>query len=190
MCSTLSLWSFPSVIFETVPMFTWLTTALSHPFKEDCLALPLPIPLSTRWSIDGVMPLALCLQVVSQAPQHFRSSACTVTKHRFNCLMSLVFSVFILSLTASTSEQMSWREMQMEVYLLQLDGRCVHFYCWLLHYEYLCFFLCLCVFVSCCFFFLFSLSFCVVHLLTKIWNRMRPPSTCAESTDKGVDSGI
>ena len=147
MCSTPSLWSFPSVIFETVPMFVWLMMALSRPFKEDCLALPLPIPLSTRWSIDGVMPFASCLQVVS--PQHFTSSACTVTMHRFNCLMSLgcLFSVFILSLTASTSEQMSWREMQMEVCLLQLDGRCVHLSCWLLHYEYLCFFswpLCLC----------------------------------------------
>ena len=39
MHSTPSLQSFPNVAFETVPMFVWLTMALSHPFKEDCLAL-------------------------------------------------------------------------------------------------------------------------------------------------------
>ena len=43
-------------------MFVRLTMALSRPFKEGHLA------------IDGVMSLALCPQVVSQASLHFRSS--------------------------------------------------------------------------------------------------------------------
>ena len=73
MRSTLSHRSFPKVAFETVPMFVWPTMALSRPFKEDNLALPLSTPLSSR--CDGVVSLALCPeQVISQAPQHFRSS--------------------------------------------------------------------------------------------------------------------
>ena len=32
---------FPNVAFETVPMFVWLTMALSRPFRKDRLALPL-----------------------------------------------------------------------------------------------------------------------------------------------------
>ena len=38
---------FSNVAFETVPMFVWLTMALSRPFK-DRLALPLSTPLSSR----------------------------------------------------------------------------------------------------------------------------------------------
>ena len=41
----------PNVAFEIVPMFVWLTMALSRPFKEDCLALPLSTPLSSRRSM-------------------------------------------------------------------------------------------------------------------------------------------
>ena len=40
MRSTLSLRNFPSIGFETVTVFVWLTIALSCPFKEDCQALP------------------------------------------------------------------------------------------------------------------------------------------------------
>ena len=36
---TASLRSFTNVAFKTVPMFVWLTMALSRPFKEDRLAL-------------------------------------------------------------------------------------------------------------------------------------------------------
>ena len=32
---------FHNVAFETVPMFVWLTMALSRPFKEDRLAVAL-----------------------------------------------------------------------------------------------------------------------------------------------------
>ena len=46
MHTTPSLRSFPNVAFETVPMFVWLTMALSRPVKEDRLALPLSTPLS------------------------------------------------------------------------------------------------------------------------------------------------
>ena len=65
-----SLRSFPNVAFETVPMFIWLMMTLSRPFKEDRLALPLSMPLSSRWSVVWCP----CPQVVSQASQHFRSS--------------------------------------------------------------------------------------------------------------------
>ena len=71
MRSTPSLSSFPKVAFQTVPVFARLTIALSRPFKEDRLALPLSTPLLQ--AIRGVVSLALCPQVVSQAPQHFRS---------------------------------------------------------------------------------------------------------------------
>ena len=39
--------SFRNIAFETVPIFVSLMMALSHPFKEDCLALPLSTPLSS-----------------------------------------------------------------------------------------------------------------------------------------------
>ena len=48
---TLSLRSFLNDAFETVPMFVWLMLALSRPFKEDCLVLPLSTPPSSRRSM-------------------------------------------------------------------------------------------------------------------------------------------
>ena len=63
-----SLTSFPNV---AVPLFVWLTMALCRPFKKDLLALPLSTPLFSRHNESW---LALCSRVVSQAPQHFRSS--------------------------------------------------------------------------------------------------------------------
>ena len=45
--STTSVRSFPNVAFEIVPMFVWLTMALSRPFEEHPLALPLSAPLSS-----------------------------------------------------------------------------------------------------------------------------------------------
>ena len=45
---------------------------LSRPYKEARLVISLYIPLLQ--AIDGVMSLALCPQVMSQAPQYFRSS--------------------------------------------------------------------------------------------------------------------
>ena len=46
----------PNVAFETVPMFVRLTMALSRPFKEDRLALPLSTP-SLLQAICGMMSL-------------------------------------------------------------------------------------------------------------------------------------
>ena len=43
--STQPLGSFPSIVFETVPVFIGLMMTLSCPFKEDCLAFPLSKPL-------------------------------------------------------------------------------------------------------------------------------------------------
>ena len=48
------------------------------PFKEDRRALSLPAPNSSRRSTVWC-PWLLCPQVVSQAPQHFRSSETQVT---------------------------------------------------------------------------------------------------------------
>ena len=81
-CTPSCLRSFPTVASETVPMFIRLMMALSCPFKEDRLSLPLSFTHSFTSSffysllqtINGVMSLALCPQVVSEAPQHFRSS--------------------------------------------------------------------------------------------------------------------
>ena len=47
--------------------------ALSRPFKKDRLTLS-SFHASLLQVIDGVMPLALCTQVVSEVAQHFRSS--------------------------------------------------------------------------------------------------------------------
>ena len=62
MRSSLSPRSFPTVTFEAVPMFVWLTMALSRPFKEDRQALS--FHASLLQAIDGVMSLALYSQVV------------------------------------------------------------------------------------------------------------------------------
>ena len=51
MRSTPSLRDFLNVAFKTVPMFTWLSMALSRPFKEHRPALPLFTPISSRRSI-------------------------------------------------------------------------------------------------------------------------------------------
>ena len=62
----------PNVAFETGPGFVCLAMALSRPFKEDRLTLPLSTHIPSRQSMV-LMSLVLCPQVVSQAPQHFRT---------------------------------------------------------------------------------------------------------------------
>ena len=49
--STPSLRSFPNIAFETVPMFIWLKMAFSRHLKDHHPALPLSMPLSSRWSM-------------------------------------------------------------------------------------------------------------------------------------------
>ena len=69
--TTMSLRMFPNVAFETVPIFirltmafsrpfVRLTMALSRPFKEDCLVLPLSMPLSSRRSMVWCPWLCAC----------------------------------------------------------------------------------------------------------------------------------
>ena len=57
--STPSIRSLPNTAFETVPLFIWLTMALSHSFKEDCLALLLSLPLS---SCRKLVVKLICIQ--------------------------------------------------------------------------------------------------------------------------------
>ena len=69
-----SLRSFPNVAFETVPMFAWLTNngpLLSFQGKSSSTS---SFRAFLFQAINGVMSLALCSQVVSQAPQHFKYS--------------------------------------------------------------------------------------------------------------------
>ena len=74
MRSSPSVRGFSNFAFETVPKFVWLTMVLSRPFNEDRLSSASSFHGSLLQAIDGVMSLALCPQVVSQASQHFRSS--------------------------------------------------------------------------------------------------------------------
>ena len=62
MHSTLSLRSFPNVAFDTVPMLIWLMIAIFHPFNEGRLALPLAMPVSSRWSMVWCPWLCACRQ--------------------------------------------------------------------------------------------------------------------------------
>ena len=68
-----SLRSFSKVAFETVPMFRLID---DDPFSsfQGRLASTSSFNTFLLQAINGVMSLALCPQVVSQAPQHFRSS--------------------------------------------------------------------------------------------------------------------
>ena len=68
-----SLRSFPSVTFETVPMFVWLTMASLSSFQGRSSSAS-SVHASLLQAIDGVLSLVLWPQVVSQVSQHFRSS--------------------------------------------------------------------------------------------------------------------
>ena len=74
--STSSLRSFPNVPFEMVPMFVWLTEE-NWDSSQERLCSTSSFHASLCQAINSVMSLALCL--VSQAPQHFRSSEKQVT---------------------------------------------------------------------------------------------------------------
>ena len=84
MRSITSLRSFPkNDAFETVPMFVWLTKALSRPFKEDRLALPWN-GSSVRLTDDG--PLSSF---------HGRSSS--ASSKRFQCSSDWRWPSLVLS---------------------------------------------------------------------------------------------
>ena len=89
MHSITSLRSFPNVAFETVPMFVWLTMALSRPFKEDHLAVSLStllsgIPKGSCWSLlssavlcswaDSLWSPLLCTVHWWKPPQSLKSA--------------------------------------------------------------------------------------------------------------------
>ena len=67
----ISLKFFQHCFWNTVPAFVWLMTALSVLSKKISTS---SFHASLLQAIDGAMSLALCPQVVSQAPQHFSSS--------------------------------------------------------------------------------------------------------------------
>ena len=90
-----SLASFLSAACETVPMFRWLMTVLSRKSISRFLFL-CPSPST----IDGVMYLALCPQVMSQAPHHFRSSETQATHAGFSAQQSICL---VISLDSDTS---------------------------------------------------------------------------------------
>ena len=67
--------SFPSVAFETVPVLVWLAMAVPDPSSfQGRSSGAYSFHASLIQAIDGAMSSALCPQVVSRAPQHFRSS--------------------------------------------------------------------------------------------------------------------
>ena len=74
--SILSLRNVPSVAFEMILAFVLLVVTLSHPFYKDHWSF-LFLHLSP-W-ISVAMSWALSIYVVSQAPQHFRSSETQAT---------------------------------------------------------------------------------------------------------------
>ena len=79
MCSTPFFRSFPSVAFRTVSVFASLMmtiVVLKQSIKRRLFLSP-----SLLQAFSGVMSLALCLLVVSQAPQHFRSSKTVQALH-------------------------------------------------------------------------------------------------------------
>ena len=107
MRSTSSLRRFPNVAFETVPMFVVLKMALSRPFKEGHLALPLSTPLLQ--AIDGVMSLVLFPQIVSQ---HFRSSEKQAACEGCFALQSVCLGVVSLqsAMSRTVHPQEFWKE--------------------------------------------------------------------------------
>ena len=110
MYSTLSLRSFPNIAFEIVPTFVWLTMALSRPLRG--LSRPssaFSFHASLLRAISCVMSLALCPHVVSQDPQHFRSSEAQATCNgRFRSSLtarSFVFSSVQFKMVSMCSEK-------------------------------------------------------------------------------------
>ena len=74
MRTTLSLSSYSNIDFETVPMFIGVTMALPRSVKDWRSSSASAFYASLLQTVDGVVFLALCPQVVSQVPQYCRSS--------------------------------------------------------------------------------------------------------------------
>ena len=74
MRTTLSLSSYSNIDLETVAMFVEVTMALPRSIKDWRSSSASAFYASLLQTIGGVMLLALCPQVVSQAPQYCRSN--------------------------------------------------------------------------------------------------------------------
>ena len=103
MRSTPSLRRFPNFALETVPVFVWLTMALSRPFKGRSSSVS-SFRASLLQAIDGVVSLAFCPQVVSQAPQHLRSSETQATCEGFSLPARVISLHSGVSRTVHTQE--------------------------------------------------------------------------------------
>ena len=104
MCTKLFVRSFPNVAFEIVSVSDWrlpvLILSRNILVRSSTLHAPLLQP------INGVMSLALYPQVVSQAPQHFRSSEMQAICEgsfvlRFVCSLSLYIYIWHIEDNAS-----------------------------------------------------------------------------------------
>ena len=89
-CSAPSLRSFPSVALETVPVFVWLTVAFS--FFQGRLSSASSFHAFLLQAINSVVYLALCLQVLYQPPQHFRSLETQATCDGYFACQSICLS--------------------------------------------------------------------------------------------------
>ena len=116
MRSTPSLRSFPNVALETVPILVWLMIALSHPLKEDCWALPLSTPLSSRRSMVWC-PWLCARKVVSQAPQHFRSYDTQATCGGCFVCQSICSVTHTLSSVFMSKSEENWKDFRSKHYL-------------------------------------------------------------------------
>ena len=79
MRSTPSLRSFPNVALWNSSNVRPTNDGPFSSFKKEFSSSASPFHACLRQALDGVMFLALCPQVVSQAPQHFRSSETQAT---------------------------------------------------------------------------------------------------------------
>ena len=69
-----------TLLFDTALAFVWLTMTLSRPFKKTIERFFFPRPCPPLQAIDGMMSLALCPQLHSQAPQHLGFSEKQATR--------------------------------------------------------------------------------------------------------------
>ena len=62
--------SLPKVALQTVPMFIWLTTDRSRPWRVECRPLPFSTPLSFSTFLGTVVLWPVHVQKVPQASEH------------------------------------------------------------------------------------------------------------------------
>ena len=115
MRSTPSLVGFPNVAVGTVTVFVWLMMTLSSFQKRSSSASS--FHASLLQATDGILSLVLYPQVLSQVPQHFRSSETQAIYEGCFARQSIISSFHFL-------EQAIW--------ICEDDGMCGHSDCHLL----------------------------------------------------------